>query len=316
LAKHPSRGVASFVETDPVSRASLNEAIERSPFVRHLAEAPVLWHIGFSECVDEVLGQPVLKRFRSVATFAFVDPCGLKDLYIENLATILRKPFAECLVFLNYDGLPRWLGGVLGGTHDRARLDRFFGTSDLAAEALASFQSSAPSRESHLLDTYIKALRRESGAKFVLAFRFKATDRNRTSHYLIHLSQHPLAFKIMKDVMRSESSEPEDLGAFGFIPEDELASQGRLFKPNAERARQEVLAELARNPQLARLFLDEWPRRPADMLVRKEYRELLLELEREQRIRVYDREVGLETPAARRRMNTLAEHYEIRLRES
>ena len=202
MASYPKRGVASFVETDSVSRASLNEAIQQSPFVRQLAEAPVLRHAAFSECLHELLGLSALRRFRDVATFAFVDPCGLKDLYIEDLASILRQRFAECLVFLNYDGLPRWLGGVYGGTHDRARLDRFFGASDLASEALASLQSSAPTRESRLLDTYIKALHRESGAKFVLAFRFKAADRNRTSHYLIHRAQHPLAFKIMKEVMR------------------------------------------------------------------------------------------------------------------
>ena len=51
------------------------------------------------------------------------------------------------------------------------------------------------------------------------------------------------------------------------------------------------------------------------MLVRKEYRELLLGLEREGTIAVFDSKTGIEQPAAKRRKNTLAEHTEIRRRQ-
>jgi hypothetical protein len=98
------------VENDPVSFGQLEEAIARAPGVSHLLEAPWLRRAEFSECVDELLSRPLFKHFRRVATFAFVDPCGLKGLYLEDLARILRLPFAECLVFLNYDGLPCWVG--------------------------------------------------------------------------------------------------------------------------------------------------------------------------------------------------------------
>src|SRR5690606_16250871 len=114
----------------------------------------------------------------------------------------------------NYDGLSRWLGGVRAGSHSRASLDRFFGTSSAATKALACWDMPAPAREAHLLATYVDALLRNSGARFRLPFRVRAGDRNRTSHYLIHLSQHELAFKIMKDVMRSESSEKDAYGSF------------------------------------------------------------------------------------------------------
>lgn len=51
------------------------------------------------------------------------------------------------------------------------------------------------------------------------------------------------------------------------------------------------------------------------MLVSTEYRGLLLELEREGTIAVYDSKTGIEKHANRRRKNTLAAHYEIRLRQ-
>ena len=62
-------------------------------------------------------------------------------------------------------------------------------------------------------------------------------------------------------------------------------------------------------PAIAALFLAAWPLRPTDMLVRKEYRELLLELEREGTIAVFDSKTGIEKPAAKRPRNTLAEHF-------
>jgi hypothetical protein len=122
----------------------------------------------------------------------------------------------------------------------------------------------------------------------------------------------------MKDVMRSESSEMEDYGSFGFVPEDEVTGQGELFRPNAERARTEVLEELHRGARRVSLFLDEWPLRPGDLLVEKEYRQLLLSLENEQIIDVLDAETGMPAPAAKRRQRlgetTLSKRYQVRLR--
>jgi hypothetical protein len=106
-----------------------------------------------------------------------------------------------------------------------------------------------------------------SGATFVLPFRFRAAERERTSHYLIHLSQHPLAFKIMKAVMKSESAGSEDYGSLGFIPQDELVSQGELFHPNAERAKREILRALSDEAKPVTLFTQQWIERPDDMFV-------------------------------------------------
>ncbi len=253
-----------------------------------------------------------------MATFAFVDPCGLTGLYVDDLAKLLRLPYGECLVFFNYDGLNRWVSAVSAGTHPREKLDRFFGSATAAADALACVQSGAtgPSRELRLLDIYLHAVLERSGAEFVLPFRFRANNRDRTSHYLIHLAQHPLAFTIMKDVMKTASSADEDYGSFGFIPADELAGQGELFRPNAERARAAILDALKQGPQPVSLFAVKWPQRPTDMLVSKEYKRLLLELEQEGVIEILD-ETRLPKPAAKRQKRsgqpTLGDNYLVHL---
>lgn len=143
--------------------------------------------------------------------------------------------------------------------------------------------------------------------------------RDRTSHYLIHLTQHPLGFKIMKEVMRGESSESEDVGSFGLIPDEELTRQRGLFSPNLERARTDILSELGRGTRLVRLFVDNWPSRPSDVLAPTQYKELVLALEAQQRIAIHDPLTGVEAPALRRRKTsrghaTLGERYEVRLR--
>ena len=164
-----------------------------------------------------------------------------------------------------------------------------------------------------LLDVCLRAVRERSGARFVLPFRFRANGRDRTSHYLIHLSQHPLAFTIMKDVMRAESSAADDYGSFGFIPPDELVEQGELFRANAEYARAEILDVLRRGPQPVGSFAIQWPQRATDMLVSKEYKRILLELEQEGMIEVFDAQTRLPAPAAQRRNRLRSVHTRQRL---
>lgn len=104
---------------------------------------------------------------------------------------------------------------------------------------------------------------------------------------------------------------------FGFIPPDELTDQEELFRPNAERARAEILEALQRGSQPVATFAREWPQRPHDMLVSKEYKRIILDLEREEAIEVVDRQTFLPAPVAKRRKRlgqpTLGDDYLVRL---
>jgi three-Cys-motif partner protein len=318
LSEFPRQGLASFVEDNARSFSELEAAVAGAPGSSALLDAPWLKRGEFSDCLDELLGRPASLNARKVATFAFVDPCGLKGLYLEDLAKILKLPYSECLVFLNYDGLTRWAGAIRKGTHAAEKFERFYGSRSSAEAALASLESTKPSREAEALSIYVEALRQHSGAQYFLPFRFQSKDRKRTSHYLMHLSQDALAFKIMKEVMLNESTPSDDFGTFEFIPGSDLGEQGLLFRPNAERARDEILNELRSGPQQARLFLKDWPLRRTDMFVEKQYREILLALEAEQLIEVIDEKTSDVVPAHKRRKYkggpTLGERYSIRVR--
>jgi len=65
-----------------------------------------------------------------------------------------------------------------------------------------------------------------------------------------------------------------------------------------------------------KLFAIEWPQRPTDMLVSKEYKRILLELEQEGVIEVLDARTHLPVPAAKRRKKsgqpTLGNDYLVR----
>ena len=146
----------SFVERDPKLCEQLSTALQQTPRYELSGIRPVLYAGDFSDHVD---GTPAPSGFSpSFGAWA----CSRSSIRADSKAStwttsarVLDRPFSECLVFLNYDGLPRWIGGVRAKTHGRENLRRFFGSEETAAIALACLDARQPSRESRLLDTYL-----------------------------------------------------------------------------------------------------------------------------------------------------------------
>jgi three-Cys-motif partner protein len=301
LANQSKPASASFVESDRKIAESLRAALAESPEVSNLFDTPLVENEEFSNCSDRIFSRPIYSKHGRVATFAFVDPCGVVGLRMQDLAKILKLPFGECLVFWNYDGLNRWLGGVGAGTHERKKLDDFFGDDATASRALNFRESSrGEPKEQFLRNLYIQAVREHAGAEFCLPFRFQSPEGERTSHYLIHLSRHHLAFKIMKEVMHRVASPNTDAGVFEFVPPSELGNQTSVFSPNIDGARAEIMKELKNGDRAVSLFADEWVRRPHDFLIAEDYKMILLEMEAEGAIEVIDEKTRLPKPADKR----------------
>jgi three-Cys-motif partner protein len=106
LSKQSKPYAATFVESDATSFEKLNEVVGAAPAGRTQLETPWLLNTDFSRCVDRILARPAFRQYRAVATFAFVDPWGLKGVYVSDLAKILAMPFGECLALFNYGYLP------------------------------------------------------------------------------------------------------------------------------------------------------------------------------------------------------------------
>jgi hypothetical protein len=221
---------------------------------------------------------------------------------LGDIGRLLRLEFAECLLFWNYDGVNRLLGAVAHGTYPREDLIGFFGGADVLNAALDCFrtQGDAGRKEVELRDLYVGALKRQAAARYIVPFRFRAPDRARTSHYLIHCSNHPLAFKIMKEVMWGLTAAGGDAGTYEFLRPDELGGQTSLFRPALDDARAAVLQELSTGERPVSVFTKDWIQRPSDLLIEKQYKQILLGLEDDGLVEVIDPRTRAPKPPGRR----------------
>ena len=289
----------TLVEADGRAYEKLKQTV--SPYVAGLDDSWIA-HAEFESVADEVLARPIYRRYGRVATFAFIDPCGVRGVRLSDISRLMSLRYGECLLFLNYDGLSRWLGAVAAGSHPADRLVEFFGSRQILGAALDCCSSNlAPRRkEIELRDLYLEALRDSAGARFLLPFRFEAAGKARTSHYLIHCSRHSLAFRMMKEVMSVTATEGTDAGVFEFLRADESGAQASLFRPAEDQARAAILAELHRGDRKVQTFTEQWVLRPDDFLVGKQYRRILLQMEVDGFIEVLDPKTGRPKPAGQR----------------
>ncbi|WP_250635683.1 three-Cys-motif partner protein TcmP [Nostoc piscinale] len=73
-------------------------------------------------------------------------------------------------------------------------------------------------RELTIIEAICEALE-EMGGRYVLPFRFKHENGNRTSHHLIFVSKHFKSYEIMKEIMAKESSDQnQGVASFEYIP--------------------------------------------------------------------------------------------------
>jgi three-Cys-motif partner protein len=316
LADQPLPWTASFVESDNELFKQLSKAIEGDPNKKGLVEPHFVRRGEFSQFVKEILNHKIYARYPPVATFAFIDPCGVRGVRMTDIAEILSKPFGECLLFWNYDGINRWLGAVTAGTHSFEGLLELFGEQAIARKALEIFGDNRTDKERTLRDLFFNSVKSHSKARFLLPFRFEAKDSSRTSHYLVHCSNDGLPFKIMKHVMDRASS--SDQGLFEMLNDSDTSFQMGMFRPHLEKAHTEILEWLKHRTSRVRLFTEDWVRRPEDLMTSDGYRRLLLEMEKAGEIQILDKNGTTPMPADKRPKRqgkaTLGEYYLLRLK--
>jgi hypothetical protein len=153
------------------------------------------------------------------------------------------------------------------------------------------------------------------GVTFSIPFRVESKDKQRTSHYLIHATNHKLGFKIMKDVMWNYSHSEQGDGTLEFI-QASRTNYIPLFDPNTD-IKEEILKSLATGPQCVDFYYFDWVYRPDDLLCQPAYRKALLELEAQRKIEVLDKDgVTPKLLKDRRKFKgkpTLGEGYYVRL---
>ncbi len=257
-----------FNDGDASHALSLKNAIEALPGIKSIKHQPT---VSNAEVGVDIVKK--LEEIRLVPTLLFVDPWGYKGLSLRLINAVLKDWACECLFFFNYNRINMGLTNKLVKDH----MDALFGE-PRANELRASLADLSPSDREFAIVEAISASLIEMGGKYVLPFGFRHPRRGRTSHHLIFVSKHPLGYRIMKDIMASESStKNQGVASFEYSP----ASQ-----------RNPLLFELNRPlDELGGILLDKFAGRTMSMgavfdehnvgtpFVSKNYKDVLNELE-------------------------------------
>lgn len=212
--------VSFFNDSNKTYVKDLQREIDQIPSIESMAYKPIVWN----HEVDDTLG----KRFEnwSIPTLFFLDPCGYKGLSIRLIKTVLRSWGSDCIFFFNYNRINHHLSNPVFDEN----MNQFFGV-ERANRLRAKLRGMKPNERQSIIIIELKQALSELGGKYSVEYRFKDDSGNKTSHFLIFVSKHPLGEKFMKDVMAEESpAMPHGVPSFIYNPlYDE--KQGTLFSP-------------------------------------------------------------------------------------
>ena len=297
----------SFVEEKPKNFAELQKNLLPLIEGKNMAGSVIIEKGSFAQHVHTLLNLPIYDK-RKIATFAFIDPCGVTGVRMEDIAAVLEKPFGEVLLFFNYDGMQRVLGSIQKGTMLPDIATEYFGDRYTVAELIDKMTNlGSHDKEELITETLMGSLKNIAGARFVIPFRFgHKRVQHGTSHYLIHISTHKLPFKIMKDVMRKAGQREDSLFGSLFMEKDHI--QPLLFenKPDVDQEKNILMNMLQDGPQrvvelCSRVFS------PDSMLAEFEYKTILKEFEATNKIKVFDKYNSQPYSASIRRKGSLAD---------
>jgi len=221
-----------------------------------------------SEAVDPEIVQHLME-FRVIPTVLFADPFGYMGISLQLLKLLLENQKSEGLIFFNTNRI----NAGLSNEFVREHIDALFGTRRAEAVRAKVARLHGDERERVVLDSFQDGLR-AIGFNYVLRFRFLSSGADRTSHHLIHCSRHPLAEKIMKEVMDRYSGKTLDGIPLFEIPHDDFG-QGSLFDqplPPVDLAGELLRHFAGRTPTLPELVRRHSPGTP---YVERNYRAAL-----------------------------------------
>ncbi len=282
----------SLVEKSQDYFEELQEAVGNHEHTQQLLDVPFIRQGTFANYVDEILGRPIYNNPGKIATFAFIDPCGVDGVRMQDMMRILNSDFGELLLFFNYDAVNRIIGGVEKGTHDLRIPAELFGSEEVVKVLLQQLANiSKPDEREKIIWGHFIAQLISHSARYVLPFCFPAKASTRSSHYLVHCCNHRLGFKFMKHVMwGAGKASDEDWGRLNFVPANLAGGQLDLLRPDIDEKKRQILEDLSIRQYRVGDYIGEQVYRPSDVFSVQVYKKMLMELEREGEVVVYDKE--------------------------
>jgi len=172
---------------------------------------------GKIQFLSETVDSEFYRRIRvssSTPVLSFVDPFGYKGLTMNLINQLIRNNGSDCIFFFNYNRINM----ALSNTKFDVYLEDIFGVERTQNLKKQLAPLSPAQREPVVLNGLIEALK-EGGAKYVLPFKFYSQEMLRTSHFIVFVSKHATACKIMKTIMYANSAKDLD-GVAKFSFED------------------------------------------------------------------------------------------------
>jgi three-Cys-motif partner protein len=156
----------------------------------------------------------VFEKKSLIPTLAFVDPWGYKGLTTKLIKALIKDFGSDCIFFFNYNRINMGINNNIVKEH----MDALFGE-DRADVMRKSLKAMAKEEKELYIVNELGQSLSDNGLNYVLPFRFLDENKNKTSHYLIFVSKHPLGYSIMKDIMAKESTLDDDgVCSFSYIP--------------------------------------------------------------------------------------------------
>ena len=201
--------ITIFNDKDPDIVKSLKSTVQDLPGIKQLKYEPRIYN-------DEV-GTDIAKTFEEmklVPTLLFIDPWGYKGISQRLINSVLKHFGCDCILFFNYNRVNAALDNPKFVKHMTA----IFGQDRAENLRKELVPMTKQEREATIIDELCKALK-EPGERFVLPFCFKNETGKRTSHHLLLVSKHILAYEIMKDIMaKYSSSDEQGVPSFMYTP--------------------------------------------------------------------------------------------------
>jgi three-Cys-motif partner protein len=281
--------VTYFNDGKPAHADSLENAIKALPGIETLKHKPGIDKTEVGPGIVTAFDKPI------IPTFAFIDPYGYKGLSLGLVNAVIKDWACECLFFFNYNRINPGINNKMVRPH----MEALFG-----AERLAKLQIDIQGRPSGerevLVMTALTAALQDLGGRFVVPFRFKMDEKDRTSHYLVFVSKNFLGYEIMRGVMGKASS-----SFINGVPSFEYNPSPPLFFSD-ERTVDALAEMLAVDLAGKQLTVDQAFEfhSPGKLYIRKNYKDAVIRLEKDNR-------VIASRPSSERKKGTLADDITI-----
>jgi three-Cys-motif partner protein len=208
-----------FNDSDPQIAEKLKENIENIEGYDKLTFKPKIEN----KEVDERF-KDHFKEANLIPTLLFIDPWGYKGLSLELVGSILKDKGCDCFFFFNYN---RINAAVENSSFEDGSIQEVFGKKNTEELKSKLFEKKPFERELITLEFLREKLRTKKG-QYTFAIRFKNEQNQKTSHFLILTSKHPLAHSFIKDIsFKKATSYLPKMDAFEFDPKQ--SKQLQLF---------------------------------------------------------------------------------------